>query len=254
MLLDPVYIHDYGDVACTLGRQRANADSLEGIFPQSNHNRDRAWGTGSLHTSRPCACRRRPRGDVLFGFLRRTPVNLNRAFEIRAVLDHDLRRRQIPDDRTVLLDLDPSLRAHVSLHVAVHHHVAGVDVSRHLRRRPDRQLPPLKLDQPFDRAVEQQILGAGDVAFHAQARPQPSRIVVRTRIQWTHRLGALRIRFLLTPHRRNLLTVGLGEGWAVPRRFSVAGESYSLKAGTARPRVPSRFLETRLSLTRGQDP
>src|SRR6266852_6068096 len=87
---------------------------------------------GSLRNSGPSrafcvmnsSCRRGPRGGILVGFFRRSPVDFDRTLEVRAVFDHDLRRRQIPDHGTVFLDLDPSLRAHVSLHVAVHHYVA----------------------------------------------------------------------------------------------------------------------------------
>src|SRR5258708_2299162 len=90
--------------------------------------------------------RGRPRGDVLVGFLWRAAVDFDRTFEVRAVFDHDLCRRQIPDHQTGLLDLDPSLGVHVPLHVTVHHHVAGVDVCRQLRRHSDDQLVLLKLD------------------------------------------------------------------------------------------------------------
>jgi hypothetical protein len=86
--------------------------------------------TESLNAFRPRARRCRPRGDILIRLFRYAPVDFDRAFEARAVFDHDLRRRQIPDDRTVLLDLHPSLCAHVSFHGAVHHHVARVDVRR----------------------------------------------------------------------------------------------------------------------------
>src|SRR2546427_11195661 len=75
----------------------------------------------SLNAFRPRASRRCPRGDILLRLLRHTPVDFDRTFEARAAFDHDLRRRQIPDDRTVLLDLDPSLRAHASVHAPVYH-------------------------------------------------------------------------------------------------------------------------------------
>src|SRR6266851_3582769 len=215
-----------------------------------NHSSGMAWHAGSLNAFRPRASRRRrrPRGDVLVGFLLCAPVDFDRTFEVRAVFDHDLCRRQIPDHRTVLPDLDPSLRAHVPLHVAVHHHVAGVDVSRYLRRRSDRQLPLIKLDQSFDRAVDQQILGAGDVALHMQARPQPPRRAVRCRIQWTHRICARfvrqqifrfrdrslrRIQFLLIPHRTLL-------GTAHPTQISRRSASNSSPRSSLQ-KFPARF-------------
>jgi CheY-like chemotaxis protein len=68
------------------------------------------------------------RGDVAVGLLRRTPVDFDRTFEVGAVFDQDLRRRQIPDHRTVLLYLNPSPRAHVSFHMAVNHNVTRIDV------------------------------------------------------------------------------------------------------------------------------
>jgi len=101
------------------------------------------------------------------------PVDLDRTFEVRAVFDHDLGRRQISDHRTVLFDFSirPFART-FPLHIAVHHHVAGVDVRRYFRRRSDRQPPAVELDQSFDQAVDEQILGAGDIAFsHAGSIP-----------------------------------------------------------------------------------
>src|SRR2546429_2442304 len=65
-------------------------------------------------------CGRFTRESVLIGFLRRTLVDFDRTFEVRAVIDHDLRRPQIPDHRTALLDVNPSRRVHVALHTAVY--------------------------------------------------------------------------------------------------------------------------------------
>src|SRR6266849_204079 len=171
-----------------------------------------------------CASRCGPRSDILLRLLRHTPVDFDRTFEARAVFDHDLRRRQIPDNRAILLDLDPSLRAHVSFQVAVHHHVARVDVRRYLRRRSHRQLPFIQMNPSFDRPVDLPILGAGDFAFHLQARPEPPRLVLRCRIQWTHLICVL-----LTPHR-NLLTVCLGDELGGFRREAACPESYSCVA------------------------
>jgi hypothetical protein len=78
--------------------------------------------TGSLNA--------RLREDVLVTFLRLAVVDFDRAFEIRAVFDHDLCCRQICNHRTVLHDLDSALRIYSPLHVAADNHVAGADVSR----------------------------------------------------------------------------------------------------------------------------
>jgi hypothetical protein len=78
--------------------------------------------TGSLNA--------RLREDVLVTFLRLAVVDFDRAFEIRAVFDHDLCRRQICNHRTVLHDLDSALRIYSPLHVAADNHVVGADVSR----------------------------------------------------------------------------------------------------------------------------
>src|SRR6266849_874141 len=180
-----------------------------------------------------CASRCRPRGDILLRLLRHAPVDFDRTFEARAVFDHDLRRRQIPDDRAVLLDLDPSLRAHVSFQVAVYHHVARLDVRRYLSRLSHRQLPLIQMNLSFDRPVDQQILGAGDFAFHLQARPEPRRLAVRRRIQWTHLICVL-----LTPHR-NLLTVCLGDKLGGFLRDAACPESYSCEADASSPRAPA---------------
>src|SRR5256885_15860348 len=53
--------------------------------------------TLSLHDALPI---------FVVGLLVRGPVNLDRAFEVRAVFDDDLRCFQIPNHRTALLDLD----------------------------------------------------------------------------------------------------------------------------------------------------
>src|SRR5215469_17631771 len=74
-------------------------------------------------------CRRFTRDGVLISFLCRTLVDFDRAFEVRAVIDQNLSGPQIPDHRPALLDLNPPRPVHVTLHTAVYHHLAGVDVS-----------------------------------------------------------------------------------------------------------------------------
>src|SRR6267143_182018 len=111
-----------------------------------------------------------------------------RAFEVRAVFDDDLRCRQIPNHRTVFLDLDLALRTHDSLHVSTHHYLAGNDVSCHVLCRAHCQLPLTELDRSFDCSINVQILVAGDFAFHMQARSEPGCRAVRCRSRWTHHI------------------------------------------------------------------
>src|SRR5256885_9472157 len=103
--------------------------------------------TLSLHDALPI---------FVVGLLVRGPVNLDRAFEVRAVFDDDLRCFQIPNHRTVFLDLDLALRTHDSLHVSTHHYLAGNDVSCHVRCRSHCQLPltELCLLRPFHQCAD----------------------------------------------------------------------------------------------------
>src|SRR5260370_34779974 len=76
-----------------------------------------------------CASRRSgPGKGVRTGFLLRVLVDLDGAFEVGAVFDHDAGSGQVTIDRTVLLDFNSVLRAKVALHVAVHHDFAGNDI------------------------------------------------------------------------------------------------------------------------------
>jgi len=106
------------------------------------------------------------------GFLFWTLVDLDGAFEVGAVFDHDAGSSQVTVDRTILFDFNSILRAKVALHVAVHHYLASNDVGGHFRRGSDSQLSLIELNQSFDRAIDQQIFVAGDLhPFHVQAGP-----------------------------------------------------------------------------------
>src|SRR5438128_2306767 len=50
----------------------------------------------------------------------------------------------------------------------------------------DRQLPLIDLDHSFERAIDQEILVAGDFPFHMQARPQLCCRAVRYRSRYRH--------------------------------------------------------------------
>ena len=100
-------------------------------------------------------------------------VNLDRALKVRAVLDHDPRGRQIADHRAILLDLDAVARSQIPLHVAVDHDFAGDDICRHFSARADCQFAVFQLNQPFDCAVDVQVLIAGDFALDVQSRTEP---------------------------------------------------------------------------------
>src|SRR5271167_854116 len=127
--LQPLLEEDDAEGKPNMGREYwVETLILRGIW--HGHFRPTTVILQSLIAFRPRTSRRRPRGAGVVGFPRHAPVDFDRTFEVRAVFDHDLCRRQIPDHRTVLPDLDSTFRAHVPLHVAVHHHVAGVDVSR----------------------------------------------------------------------------------------------------------------------------
>src|SRR5882762_7386912 len=97
-----------------------------------------------------CGCRRVPGKCIPAGFLFWTLVDLDGAFEVGAVFDHDAGSSQVTVSRTILFDFKSILRAKVALHVAVHHYLAGNDVGGHFRRGPDSQLPLIELNQSFD--------------------------------------------------------------------------------------------------------
>src|SRR5713101_8162761 len=70
-------------------RRAAGVTALVGCLPAAGNYNSGPSGRGC------------PRGDFLVGFLLRAPVDFDRTFEVRAVFDHDLFRRQIPNHRTV---------------------------------------------------------------------------------------------------------------------------------------------------------
>src|SRR5882762_9523628 len=215
-----------------------------------------------------CRCargrRRGPGKGIPAGFLFWTLVDLDGAFEVGAVFDHDPGSSQVTVDRTIFFDFYSILRAKVSLHVAIHHHLAGNDVSGHFRGGPHSQPPLIELNQSFDRAIDQQIFVAGDLTFHVQADPEPRRGAVRGCTQWTHRIcthrgfilpsrrsvllrlirlyvscirlpGLRCIRFLISPHRTS------PRASTIPRRFP-AGVLQTVFLGRARSKQSVKLL------------
>src|SRR6267154_3774835 len=81
------------------------------------------------------------------GFFLGALVDLDGAFEVSAVFDHDARGGQIADHRAIFLDFNAVLGAKISLHVAVDHYFAGNDVSSHRGGGANGQLPLGELDQ-----------------------------------------------------------------------------------------------------------
>src|SRR6267378_3552823 len=150
-----------------------------------------AWEVLGLETLDGFCCRRSDisgrglRKRAAAGLLLGALVDLDGAFEIGAVFDHDARGGQVANDRAILLDFDAVLGAKIALHVPVDHHFAGNDVGGHLRGGANGQLPLVELDQSFDRAVDLQIFVARNFAFHVQAGSEPRGCTVRSRTQWT---------------------------------------------------------------------
>src|SRR5258707_6296330 len=123
-----------------------------------------AWEVLGLKTLNGFCCRRSGIGDsglrkrtAPAGFLLGALVDLDGAFEIGAVFDHDARGGQVADDRAILLDFDTVLGAKIALHVPVDHHFAGNDVGGHLTSSGTGPLPLVVLAQSFDRAVDLRI-------------------------------------------------------------------------------------------------
>jgi len=69
-------------------------------------------------------------------FLLGAALDLDRAFEVRTVFDHNPRRGQIAGYGAVFLNLKPVLRAKIAVHVADHQYLAGNNIRCHLRRGP----------------------------------------------------------------------------------------------------------------------
>src|SRR6266566_7384196 len=93
------------------------------VEPELNKRR-KLNGLGCRRASR----RRGPGKGIRTGFLFRSLVDLDGAFEVGAVFDHDTGSSQVTVDRTILFDFNSILGAKVALHVAVHHYLAGNDV------------------------------------------------------------------------------------------------------------------------------
>src|SRR5260370_24752771 len=97
-----------------------------------------AWEVLGLKTLNGFCCRRSGIGDsglrkrAAAGLLLGALVDLDGAFEIGAVFDHDARGGQVADDRAILLDFAAVLGAKIALHVPVNPHFPGNDAARHL--------------------------------------------------------------------------------------------------------------------------
>src|ERR1700734_1969319 len=149
-----------------LGRPAANISLLE--WPKWPGN----TSVFSLRRRRGCAASTPVRRFIAVARVSRL-VDFNRALEVRAVLDHDSRRGQVADYRAILLNLDSVARSQIPFHVAVNHDFAGNNICRNFSARANRQLEVFQLDQPFDCAVDVQILIAGDFALNVQRRTEP---------------------------------------------------------------------------------
>src|SRR5262249_42485584 len=80
---------------------------------------------------------------------------------------------------------DAVFGAQISLHVPVDHDLAGNDVGGDFGGWTNGELALVELDQSFDRAVDLQILIAGDFAFDVQTRAEPRGGAVSGRTQGT---------------------------------------------------------------------
>src|SRR6202049_1117384 len=69
-------------------------------------------------------------------------INLDAALEMCPIFNADPRGRNIPDDRSVGLDVHAIPRVHIARHFAVYDHFARIDFGIELRASADRQSVP----------------------------------------------------------------------------------------------------------------
>ena len=120
--------------------------------------------------------------------LRLGGVDLDAAFELRAVLDANPRRGDVAYDGTIAFDVDAVAGVKIANHLAVHDHLARVNLGGELRRGPHGELMTAQGNGSIDLPVDLQIFGAGDLTFDLQAgtkaRGAPRRATAQRRSRW----------------------------------------------------------------------
>jgi hypothetical protein len=96
---------------------------------------------------------------------RRFAINLNRAFEVRVVLEKDARGREVADNRTVLLNLDAIADSQIALDTPMDNNFPRDDVADQLRVRSDAELVGFQVNSAFDCAIYVQVFLPRDVTF-----------------------------------------------------------------------------------------
>src|SRR3984893_11619954 len=137
---------------------------------------ERGLGRRNVRRGRRGRNRGRPgiRGLVEIGFFfGRCAIDLDRAFEIRAVLNHDARGGQIANDRAILLDFEAVAGTQITLYAAIDDDFARYHVGGQLGCGPHGQLAVIELNEPLDGAVNVQIFIPRNFALDVQTGAQP---------------------------------------------------------------------------------
>ena len=71
--------------------------------------------------------------------------------------------------RSILFDLDPTRRAHISPDASVNHHFPRDDIRHHVGADKHRDFGLFELTQAFDRTINLEVLLAGDLPFDVQS-------------------------------------------------------------------------------------
>src|ERR1700693_2387688 len=118
--------------------------------------------------------RRSARKGVRTGrFFIRSAIDFHGTLKVGAVFDHDPRGGEVAVNRPILLDLDAIFSPEIALHRAINHNFTRDNVRGNFGACADSQLPLIQRDQSFDRAVDQQIFIAGNLALNMQTGAEP---------------------------------------------------------------------------------
>ena len=109
--------------------------------------------------------------------------DVDAALEVRAVLDDDARRADVPDQFGILADLNLVRGLHVALDGAQRHHFARLDGRAHGPVRPDRQLVLQGFHGAFHFAIDVQVFAAENLANHFHGLPDGGRTSARLRLE-----------------------------------------------------------------------
>src|ERR1700719_2851188 len=127
------------------GRQASIHNKFDRSSGRANRTRNLARSLARLHRSSSGLHKRWLLVSGTAGGLAFT-IDLDGAFEVRSILDHDARRRQVADYGAIFFDFDTIASAKISFHASINDHLARHQIGGHLRARSDGQLTIVELN------------------------------------------------------------------------------------------------------------